>query len=389
MIKKAGKETIKYINKQNILNFFRGHREARKSDIVEAIGLSAATVSSLTQELLEEGYLREKCYAPSSGGRKPMIYTFYKNRSLLLAVNVSVKGLTFGLLNLNGEIVWQKNVTGRIRGEEALCRGLSSVVRKLRHRQPEAERKIEGAVYSIPGILDSDEGRILYSSALFVENFAVGALTKRLFGRQVPVSLFRDTEALMLHEYYRLNRSEKNVLYLYCDSGVGMAVMNRGKLLRIEGNGLEIGHTVIDLHGERCKCSSVGCVGTLLGEAAALHRFQEIQGQKTAASYRELLFLEREGSQTAAQVLEEQRELLAVVSVNAVNLFNPELVIVGGPLVGKRTAFIRWAERVRRGVLKPFARQLDFAQAQPKENAALFGMTKYVLDREVFKELSI
>ena len=73
MITKAGKETIKYINKQNILNFFRKKDEVRKTEIVDSIGLSAATVSALIQELVDEGYLLEKGYGESSGGRKPML----------------------------------------------------------------------------------------------------------------------------------------------------------------------------------------------------------------------------------------------------------------------------------------------------------------------------
>ena len=52
MMTKAGKETIKYINKQNILNFFRKKDEVRRAEIVEAIGLSAATVSALILSLI-------------------------------------------------------------------------------------------------------------------------------------------------------------------------------------------------------------------------------------------------------------------------------------------------------------------------------------------------
>ena len=120
MITKAGKETIKYINKQNILNFFRKKDEVRKTEIVDSIGLSAATVSALIQELVDEGYLLEKCYGESSGGRKPMLYSLNKNLSLVLAIKVSVKDFVIGILNLSGEIVYHKEVKKKICGSGPL-----------------------------------------------------------------------------------------------------------------------------------------------------------------------------------------------------------------------------------------------------------------------------
>ena len=385
MMTKAGKETIKYINKQNILSFFRKKDEVRRAEIVEAIGLSAATVSALIQELVDEGYLIEKCYGASSGGRKPMLYNLNKNLSLVLTVKVTVKGLVIGVLNLSGEIIYHKEVIKKI------CN--STCLREMRRLKPEIEHKITAVGYSIPGVLEYSRNRILYSAALYIEDFDLKDLTDRVMGRELDIYLFKDTDALVLNEYYESGRNERNMLYLYCDSGVGMSVMNRGKLLRIEGCGLEIGHTTIDIHGKSCKCSSVGCVGTLLGEAPAAERLAELKGgQKQDVSgtgYREMIKMTEEGDPDARKVLYEQMELLEIVIVNVVNLFNPGTVIVGGPLAKDRKA-IEWLENgVKQKALKPFTKKLNFQKAGQDENAALFGMANYILDRDFFKTLSV
>lgn len=154
MMTKAGKETIKYINKQNILNFFRKKDEVRRAEIVEAIGLSAATVSALIQELVDEGYLIEKCYGASSGGRKPMLYNLNKNLSLVLTVKVTVKGLVIGVLNLSGEIIYHKEVIKKICNSTCLSESLSAEITEMRRLKPEIEHKITAVGYSIPGVLE-------------------------------------------------------------------------------------------------------------------------------------------------------------------------------------------------------------------------------------------
>ena len=137
----------------------------------------------------------------------------------------------------------------------------------------------------IPGVLEYSRNRILYSAALYLEDFDLKDLTDRVMGRELDIYLFKDTDALVLNEYYESGRNERNMLCLYCDSGVGMSVMNRGKLLRIEGCGLEIGHTTIDIHGKSCKCSSVGCVGTLLRE-----RLLQQKGWRSCKAVRNKMF---------------------------------------------------------------------------------------------------
>ena len=102
-----------------------------------------------------------------------------------------------------------------------------------------------------------------------------------------------------------------------------------------------------------------------------------------------MIKMTEEGDPDARKVLYEQMELLEIVIVNVVNLFNPGTVIVGGPLAKDRKA-IEWLENgVKQKALKPFTKKLNFQKAGQDENAALFGMANYILDRDFFKTLSV
>ena len=254
---KAGKDTIKYINKQNILNSFKGEDVLSKADLLERTKLSAATVSSLIQELVQDGLLLENRFGESSGGR--------------------------------------------------------------------------------------------------------------------------------------------SMAYVLCDNGVGLSVITRGKLFRADNCGMELGHTVVDLHGERCKCSAVGCVGTLLGEQPALRRYAQICRQEDGGlmpdlcrlSYDDLVTQSLEGDAPASQVIAEQLDILSVTLTNVINLFNPEVLVLGGPLSRLPSIEHAFAGQLKARSLKPFAQNLSVVASRQGLDAALGGMAHFVLDRKIFKSVKI
>lgn len=395
---KAGKGTIKYINKQNILNSFCGAGEVSKADITAATGLSPATVSALIQELVDDSFITENRFGDSSGGRKPMLYTLNGGLAYVLTMRVTTKGVLAGVVDLNAKIVYRKAYPSRIFRSESLREAMSLAVHELRESEPELFDKLSSVAYSIPGVIDYSTRTVVYSAALDLEDCDLRIYTEALYQRPMEIYVFKDTDALVLGEYYDRMQDQRNMAYILCESGVGMSIINRGKLLRIDNCGLELGHTVIDLHGERCKCSMRGCVGTLLGELPAVRRYAELYDKQrgdyqldiTSISYEDLVTMATEHQDPLArQVLDEQLEVLTVAVSNVVNLFNPDVVIVGGPLSVLPELEPRLTEQVRDRGLKPFTSNLIIQASQQRSNSSLYGMAHYVLHRSFFKQVSL
>ena len=395
---KAGKETIKYINKQNILNVFREKNEVTKAEIMGVTKLSAATVSNLIQELMEETLLTEKYYGESSGGRKPMIYSLNGERVRILTLKVTAKGILAGIVNLKGEIIWHKSLPVRIHDEATFRSAMKEAAAQLKEQQRNLMEQISIVAYSIPGVICYSTRSIVYSAALYLENVDLQALSDRLFNKDMEVYVFKDTDALILGEYYGTGKDSRNMVYLLCDQGVGMSVISEGNLLRLTGCGLEIGHTTIDLHGLPCKCSSTGCVGTLLGEKPAAAQYTQIYEtiypetifDGTTLSYDVLIDRSLEGKdKIASRVMREQIELLSVVVVNTVNLFNPDLVVIGGPVARIPEMAGTVEAWVKKKALKPFTSSISIKAPTLGNHASLYGMAEYVLDKEVFTAVSI
>lgn len=301
-------------------------------------------------------------------------------------------------MNLKGEIIWHKSLPVRIHDEATFSSALKDTAALIEEQQRNVMEQISIVAYSIPGIICYSSRSIVYSTALYLENVNLQALSNQLFRKDMEVYVFKDTDALILGEYYGIRKDSRNMLYLLCDQGVGMSVISRGSLLRMDGCGLEIGHTTIDLHGLPCKCSSTGCVGTLLGEKPAAAQYTQMYEtiypesilDGTMLSYDVLTDWYLEGKDKIAdRVMREQIELLSLVAVNAVNLFNPDVVVIGGPVsrIPEMAGMVEaW---VKEKALKPFTASISIKASRQGYHTSLYGMAEYVLDKEVFTAVSI
>ena len=394
---KAGKDTIKYINKQNILNAFKGEDVLSKADILEHTKLSAATVSSLIQELVTEGLLSENRFGESSGGRKPMLYNLNGAFACILALRVTPKGIQMGAVNLCGTVVYHRALPMLIHDAATLEDGIAEAIRLFCADEPRLSLKVTAAAFSLPGIIDYTGRRLCYSAALYAEDVSLQPLVDAGLGKGTEVYVFKDTDALLLGEYFAGVGEGRSMAYVLCDNGVGLSVITRGRLFRADNCGMELGHTVVDLRGERCKCSAVGCICTLLGEQPALRRYAQICPQDEdgalsdfcSLSYDGLVSKYLEGAAPAAQVIAEQLEILSVTLTNVINLFNPEVLILGGPLSKLPCIEREFAAELKARALKPFAQNLAVVASRQGLDAALKGMAHFVLDKKFFKSVKI
>lgn len=398
IVKKAGKETIKSINKQNILNTFWNREEVARTEVMAKTHLSAATVSSLIQELVEEGLLQECRIGESAGGRRPVMYTLNRTLTYILAMQVTTKGVVTGLVDLSGQIIERQLRPGILHGTAVTDEAIHQAVHSFIVENPDLNEKISAVSFSVPGIIDYQNSTLLYSAALFVENLNLEKIVQEEFqqlNRRPAVYLFRDTDALILGEIACEKNENINMTYLLCENGVGMSFVRDGHLFLGDGFGMELGHTSVDLNGKTCKCGANGCVGTLIGEQPAIKRYIELYEQSNKEwtsdpmflNYDDIVDLFLEKDPVAVQVLREQLEVLVVVLVNVVNLFNPEWLVLGGPLARLPDIESSVSQAVRRKVLKPFAKDLKIVSSRIGSQAALMGMANYVLKQEIFKSV--
>jgi glucokinase len=205
-------------------------------------------------------------------------------------------------------------------------------------RRAVAESKVEwpeiGAVgIGCGGPLDSERGILIAPPHLpGWRNVPVSELALRAYER--PVTLENDATAAAAGEHrWGAGAGTDNMVYLTISTGVGGGVVIGGNLYRgAAGNGGELGHVTVDWHGRICRgCGRRGCLeayvsGTSIAERAREAGFDVETAEEVAAAA-------RAGDELAGRVWDETVEALACGLTSIVNLFEPELVVLGGGVV--------------------------------------------------------
>ncbi|MFN2578245.1 MAG: ROK family protein [Pyrinomonadaceae bacterium] len=247
-------------------------------------------------------------------------------------------------------------------------------------------QKIQAVSVVVPGSVHLDSGVIVNAPNVpsIVEFDLAGALSAELHR---PVSLENDANAAAVGEMWRgAGRGYQTLICLTLGTGVGSGIILNGKLWRgIDGTGGEIGHaSVVPLGGVKCKCDGVGCL-EVYASATAIVRMtleglpdhsQSILNARREAdlSAKDVAAAAKEGDAFALEIFRKMGMYLGVAMANLVNIFNPEIIIVGG---GVSESFALFAPTAREEMMKRSfpvpARRCRFARAECGDNAGLLG----------------
>lgn len=196
----------------------------------------------------------------------------------------------------------------------------------------------------VPGEVDREQGKILYTCNIPLRNVPIAALFHNYL--DAPIYLDNDANCAALGEYYAgAGRGCKNLIVVTLGTGVGAGILLGGKLLRgVNGDAGEVGHTVIVPDGHPCPCGRKGCweqyssapaLKRLTVEAMEKHPesalWAHCQGDTGKIGGRSAFQVAREcGDAAAVSVCEQYVSYLALGITNLVNIFQPEMVCIGG-----------------------------------------------------------
>jgi len=237
------------------------------------------------------------------------------------------------------------------------------------------------------GPLDSSRGVLLSPPHLpGWRDVPVTELAQDAYDR--PAVLENDATAAAAGEYrYGAGVGTNTMVYLTISTGVGGGVVIDGRLYRgTMGNGGELGHVTVDWHGRRCKgCGRLGCLEAYVSGTSIAERARE--AGLDLATAEDVARAARAGEPGARAVWEETVEALACGLTSIVNLFEPELVVVGGGVSRSGEQLLGPVrESVRTSSMAPAAKGVDIVASAFGERVGVVGAAAIVYDREALKE---
>ncbi|HET9504207.1 MAG TPA: ROK family protein [Hymenobacter sp.] len=320
------------------------------ADICNRFGISSPTSIAMLNELVAEGLVEKQGRGKSLGGRKPELYGLCDGSLFVLSIHIEQLKTRVAIFDNNNHIISGVHTfhIEATKDRSALTQ-ICGHAQALLHASGIELKKLVGVGISMPGLVASKEGNNYTYLLAPNEPTSLQQTLEQQFGK--PVFIQNDAKSAALAEYrFGLAHGRRDVLVLSMDWGIGMGIILDGKLRGgASGFAGEFGHIPLVEGGALCHCGKRGCLETV-ASGSALVRLAKAgleAGENTLLSQlpaTELAELTPERVYEAAHAGDQFAiHLLAEVGTNLgkgiailTQLFNPELIILGGEIAQVR-----------------------------------------------------
>ncbi|MCW2766878.1 MAG: family transcriptional regulator [Nocardioides sp.] len=363
----------------DLLELVRTNRGGTRADLRRLTGMSRTAVVSRVAALAEAGLLLLGDELASTGGRPPGGLVFNRDAGVVLAAAIGRSRSQLAVFDLVGDELGSSAVDHEIgAGPEAI---MPVVAEHLAGLLAGRDQPLLGIGISLPGTVDPVRGISIDSPVMAGwDGTELGPYLAGL-GR-VPLFVGNDADVLARSERLGHATSYDDLLVVKASTGLGLGIIADGRVISGHlGAAGEIGHTKVDAaQDRRCRCGDTGCLETLAGGWALVARLNE-SGQ-WVEHIRDLVGLAVAGEAGAKQLLRESGRQLGEVLAVAINLLNPQAVVIGGDMAA---AFDVYAAGVRESVYARSSalatRDLQFLPATFGDRAGVVGCAAMALDR--------
>ena len=316
-------------NYYKVLKVLYERNELTKLDISKITGLSIPTVTKNTDELIEDGFIKNSGVASSSGGRKPALLIINEDARYSLGADISPDRVRIILTNIKLRIIE--------RTEFKLDKSIScdDIMKKIRE---EIENMIEknkidwnkilGMGISLHGVINRN--RMILSVA---PNMNLSEIDFRKYRENFPFDIYIENEAncgVVAEKFFLNEEDDKDIVYLSINEGLGSGTIINNKVFKgSHERAVEFGHMKMGNQGRVCGCGSKDCWETYCSEKALLNDFILSTGERLN-NVGQIFQLYKDGDKRTKDIILNYMDSLADGIRNAILIMDPDVVIIGG-----------------------------------------------------------
>lgn len=330
--------------KKKIITHYIYNGSSTITDLAKELDLSVPTVTKFISEMCEEGYINDYGKLETSGGRYPSLYGLNPESGYFIGVDIKKFAINIGLINFKGDMVELKmNIPFKSENTSEALEELCKLILQFIKKVDIDNDKILNININVSGRVNPESG-YSFSQFNFEERPLAEVLTEKIGFR---VTIDNDTRAMTYGEYMKgCVKGEKDIIFVNVNWGLGIGIIIDGKIYTGKsGFSGEFGHTNVFDNEIICHCGKKGCLETE-ASGSALHRIliERIQnGESSILSNRilskdnvltldEIIASVNKEDLLCIEIVEEIGQKLEKQIAGLINIFNPELVIIGGTL---------------------------------------------------------
>lgn len=320
-----------------IFNIIQRNGPMTKNELIELTQIKLTTLNRELKILLDEKIIIESDIGESTGGRKPSLYDVNQEEFYVVGIDISRTYTKIVIVNLKLEIISE---------------------RLLSH-----DYNMENVAKTIPSIIND-----LFSKLEIENSFIVGIGIGIVGGFNVTslyyeltmefdtrVYIDNGVNAAVIGEYnFGIGKGKKNISYINCGVGIRTGIISSGVLIRTINNAEDaFGHMIVEANGKKCSCGNLGCIEGYVSILNITDKF--ISGMKETnplglkkdlnnINYRDVCSLAERENEVAMNIIKEAALYFGIGLSNYIKLFNPELIILSGPLIQQSKLFYNIAK---------------------------------------------
>lgn len=294
---------------------------------------------------------------------------------MYIGIDLGGTNIAVGLVNEKCEIIHKGSVpTLKERSYQAIVKDMADLAKKVTEEAGYTLADVKAVGIGCPGTVDSVNGEVVYSSNIKMDHVPLVAEFKKHI--DIPVSIENDANAAAYGEYIAKGKKIDSFVLITLGTGVGGGVIINGKIYRgFNGSGTEIGHVSIVMDGKVCTCGKRGCFEQYASVTALINQTKEKMEncpeslmhewvkKKGKVNGRTAFECAKAGDKAAKEVKEQYIRYVAEGVSNIINIFQPELFVIGGGISKEGDELLI--------PIKEFVYKNDFNKYMPKTEIAI------------------
>lgn len=393
----ADQSLMREVNVSLVLRNIHNGAPLSRARLAAMTGLNKSTVSSLVEELLELGLVHETGINSTGAGRPATLLEINPLAGCIIGAEFGVDFVSAALTNFGGEVIWRKMVDAdpAESQETTLAQTLDLVDEAISVARQQG-RQLLGLGLATPGTVDLEKGMLIFAPNLHWHNVPLRSIFSEHTGLKVYVENDANAAAIAEHRF-GVARQSKDFIFVFAGVGIGGGLYLNGELYRGKnGYAGELGHSPLmaEPYQAPCHCGNRGCWETYANQFSIIQRVQARLEVKRSSILPRLMSEENSpltillikkaadlGDQQAIDSFAEAGAAMGQGFASLINIFNPEKIILGGPLSTAGAYLLPSIQHtVKRHSLPEIGQQSEVSLSTFGPDASLIGAIAIVVD---------
>jgi glucokinase-like ROK family protein len=344
----ADQAFVRESNLSSVLRLIHTQSPISRAQLAVITGLNKSTVSSLVDELLTQKLIHETGSNSGTAGRPATWLEINPQAGLVIGVELGVDFVSAAVTDLMGNILWRrKEVTDPTEDQNKMIGQILRIVKVAMSANKKKGTRFFGLGLSTPGIVDLKEGVLVFAPNLDWRDVPF----RKIFSESTKLNTFieNDANAAAFAEHLFGNaRENQDFIFIFAGVGIGSGLFLNGHLYRgMNGYAGEIGHSPIigEPSPTICHCGNRGCWETYANQHSIIQRVQiRLEAKRTSIIPK---LMADQNLPLSISIIKQAADLGDVEALESIievghamgkgfagliNIFNPEKIILGGPL---------------------------------------------------------